>query len=377
MNQMYSMAHRYLPRSPVDPVPAQAPSLPLRDRWSLTLPGPIGRFAWSPSGRQLVVATLDGHVAILDGRRGQPLAELRAPAGPCDGPGGLAWSPCGERLAVGDGEGYMQALSPATGQPLWRHRLADAPITHLAWSPCGNFLAAATDEAVILYEPTSDPAGPVRTRVARLAGPVRCLFWLPGTSRLVAAGDLGLHVIIPRPRPGPGPEPEASVSVQWLKHPPGTLLGAAPSPDGRLVAAGLSEGGMRLWHMETGEVRTLAGPAGSARRIAWGAAGTLLAATDDSPAIAVWTLFEGRVLEDVPWRLRGHRGQVHGIGFLGAQLCSAGDDGVLRCWRQQPNAWRCTRSEHVGWPVQDLALTPATRSVAAVGADGRVWGWQR
>ena len=372
MNQMLLMAHSYVPHSSVAPAPvAPAPALSsvptLRDRWSVALTGTVGGFAWSPSGRQLAVVTLDGKGVILDGRHGQPVASFVLPPGLSGGPACLAWSPTGERVAVGDGEGHVQLLCVATGQCLSRYPLTEAPITHLAWAPGGGWLAAASGETAVLYNPASDPTTSARTRVVPLAGPVHSLFWLPGTSRLVAAGDFGLHLLALG----------ESVSVRWLKHPPGTLLGAAPSPDGRLVAAGLGEGGVRLWNVETGEVRTLAGPAGPTRRIAWGASGTLLAAADDGTTITIWSLFDHQVLADKPRRLRGYRGQVHGLEFLGAQLFSAGDDGVLRCWRQHPGGWRCTRSEHVGWPVQHLALAPATRSVAAVGTEGRVWSWQR
>lgn len=367
MNQMLLMAHSYVSCPSVVSAPASPPAPTLRDRWSLALTGAVGAFAWSPSGRQLAVVTLDGKVVVLDGRHGQLLASLAIPPGPPGGPACLAWSPTGERLAVGDGEGHVQLLCLATGQCLSRHPLTETPITHLAWAPGGGWLAAATGETAILYNPASDPAVSSRTRVVPLAGPVQSLFWLPGTSRLVAAGDFGLHLLAIG----------ESVSVRWLKHPPGTLVGAAPSPDGHLVAAGLGEGGVRVWRMETGEVRTLAAPAGPTRRIAWGANAALLAAVDEGPTIRVWSLFEHHILADKPRQLRGYCGRVHGLEFIGGQLFSAGDDGVLRCWRQHPGGWRCTRSEHVGWPVQNLALAPATRSVAAVGTEGRVWSWQR
>lgn len=362
MNQMLLMAHSYVPSPLGASAPAAPPVSTLRDRWCLALPGAVGALAWSPSGRQLAVVTLDGQVIVLDGRHGQPLASLAIPLGP----GCLAWSPTGDRLAVGDGEGHVQLLCLSTGQCLSRHPLTETSITHLAWASGGGWLAAATGETAILYKPASDPAASSRTHIVPLAGPVQSLFWLPGTSHLVAAGDFGLHVLAIG----------ESVSVRWLKHPPGTLLAAAPSPDGHLVAAGLGEGGVRLWRVETGEVRTLEGPEGPARRIAWGATGALLAAAGEGPTITVWSLFDHHIVADKSRQLSGYRGQAHGIEFIGAQLFSAGDDGLLRCWRQHPCGWRCTRSEHVGWPVQNLALAPATRSVTAVGTEGRVWSWQ-
>ncbi|HEX2568070.1 MAG TPA: hypothetical protein VH877_00840 [Polyangia bacterium] len=356
-----------MPCSSAAAAPASSPAPVLRDRWSLALAGAIGAVAWSPSGRQLAVVTLDGKAIILDGRHGQPLASWAVPTGPSGVPGCLAWSPTGDRLAVADGEGHVQLFCLTTGQCLSRQSLTETPITHLAWAPGGAWLAAATGETAILYQPTSTPEASPRPHVVPLAGPVQSLFWLPGSARLAAAGDFGLHLLAIG----------ESVSVRWLKHPAGQLLGATPSPDGRLVAAGLAEGGVRLWDVETGAAHTLEGPGGPARRVAWGAAGTLLAAADDGPAIAVWALFDHRVVADKPRRLHGYRGQVHGLEFIGAQLFSAGDDGLLRCWRQHPGGWRCTRSEHVGWPVQNLVLTTATRSVTAVGSEGRVWSWQR
>lgn len=105
----------------------------------------------------------------------------------------------------------------------------------------------------------------------------------------------------------------------------------AISPAG-VVAAGLAEGGVRVW--EAGRERLITGPPTGVTTITFSPAGDYLAAAGADGPVLVWEMATGRQ----PHTLAGHARPVTALAFSadGRWLATAGLDGATRVWAIGP-----------------------------------------
>ena len=98
-----------------------------------------------------------------------------------------------------------------------------------------------------------------------------------------------------------------------------------------IVAAGYSDGSIRLWDPETAECKaTLHGHRNGISALALSANAELLASGARDTDIVVWDTAG----ESGLYRLKGHTDQVNGVAFLDGEnkLLSSGKDACLRVW---------------------------------------------
>lgn len=147
----------------------------------------------------------------------------------------------------------------------------------------------------------------------------------------------------------------------------------AYSPDGRLLAVGVSEAvslhdattldDRGTWFDHTGRITSLA----------WSADSTLLAsgASDDSD-VRIWDVATGRVLR----RLSGHTGWIRSLAFApdGTLLASGSTDQTVRIWDAATGQLRATLSGHAGF-IGGVAFSPDGATLASASRDGSVRLW--
>lgn len=105
------------------------------------------------------------------------------------------------------------------------------------------------------------------------------------------------------------------------------------TPDSRLIAAGLSNGTIRLWTTDTGQtVRTLSGHRYAVRAINISSDGQFLVSGSSDQTIKVWNLQTGQVLQTI--RLQPSDGMIHQVLISpdGRRIASATNNNKLQLW---------------------------------------------
>ncbi|MCS6938528.1 MAG: PQQ-binding-like beta-propeller repeat protein [Roseiflexus sp.] len=117
----------------------------------------------------------------------------------------------------------------------------------------------------------------------------------------------------------------------WFDH-TGKITSLAWSADSALLASGASDDNeIRIWDAATGRViRRLSGHTGWIRSLAFAPSGTLLASGSTDQTVRIWDAATGQLLAT----LSGHTGFIGGVAFSpdGATLASASRDGSVRLW---------------------------------------------
>ena len=172
------------------------------------------------------------------------------------------------------------------------------------------------------------------------------------------------------------PAAELTTSQRWSGF-PDWVMSVAFAPDGHLLAAG-SYDIVKLWDVDAGEeVETLKIGAGFVRSLAFNADGTRMAVGTYQRA-EIWDVKSRMLLR----QLTGIRGYTTGVAFLGDDVLTSSEDGVVRRWNGSDGSL-IQAFEAVEQPIQGLAISPdGTMLAAACGDETRlsqkgmvlVWG---
>jgi WD40 repeat protein/DNA-binding SARP family transcriptional activator len=241
-----------------------SPTLPCCDTVTPEAPA----FALSPDGTEFAVATADSKVGVFSATtlRREMSFEIGSRGSPVTA---LSWAPTGTTLAVGAHDGIVQVWD-LTGSPRLEHSLVGlAPlpgqveaIQSLAFSPDGQMLAASDKSE------GSAVGHNIMSPVATLA------IWDVGTGGMITTpAELGAG---------------AGLTASDV---------LAFSPDGKLLAASLLTGGVRVFDPRSGRVlRTLADPGNETVSLAFAPTGDLLAGGTLNGTVELWDPVTGKRL---------------------------------------------------------------------------------
>jgi WD40 repeat protein len=325
-------------------------------------------FALTPDSASVVTASPDGELAWwnLPSREKTRALEL------AEGYHPVALSQDGLTAAVGI-DGGIQLVDVRTGKVRRARRVLAGEPAWLLFSPDGEtVVSTGPDGAVTLWDVESaTPRAMLHGHSAAVGQPV----FSPDGARLYTASDDGTAIAwdldgnrrLGRPftfthdRPyGPVFERTAKVAFRW-RH-PGRF-----SPDGRLIAVGLKQEGIRLWDATA---LTPAGPplretGGEVKALAFSSDGRTLAAVTLDGKATIWDV-ESRSVRKGPFRVDRSYAVGVSISADGTMLATAGSDGV-KIWRLASGAGLGAIGG--GRPADDVAFSP-TGSLVAFVRDG-------
>jgi WD40 repeat protein/serine/threonine protein kinase len=293
------------------------PSIP-RDHAGATR----GAIAFTRDGAMLAIAQSARLVRLIDVATNRELASLEA-----FHPGiinDLAFSPDDGQLAVGCEGHEMQ---------VWDMR----------------FLRRSLAAIGLDWEQPSLPSGPTPA-----SQPIRARI-LPGDLRpAIAAGRIGDEV------------------RRFLGH-TDAVTGVAFSPDGRLGIAAGADATIRMWEIETGDLRRVfQSQGGSVNDLAIAPDGRRILSAHSDGTLRLWDVGDGKEIRP----FRGHSGEVEAVVVSadGHHALSGGEDCTLRLWDVE-TGMELRRFDGHTMRVRVVALSPDGRLALSGGADGSMRLW--
>ena len=162
--------------------------------------------------------------------------------------------------------------------------------------------------------------------------------------------------------------------LAWQAH-TDTVRALAFNPDGRTLATGSWDGGIKLWDSESGALLWTSWYSDNIECLAFSPDGYTLASGGGDATIQFWDAASGNHRQT----LSNQNGPVFALAWSpdGSLLASGSIDGVIRLWEQpfgpsEPSLRRL--SGHTGW-VLGLAFAPDGRTLASGSWDATVRLW--
>jgi WD40 repeat protein len=282
--------------------------------------------------------------------------ELIVQTGHADNVNSVAFSPDGRLLASASIDGVIKIWDAATGFEVRMFAGHSSSLNSIVFSPDGKLLAAGTgDFTVILWEVATGAM--LRT----LKGHVRVVNSVAFSpdGRTIVSGSGGIYY-------GKGEntiklwEVNTGALLRTLPGHAEEVYSVAFSPDGKIIASGSGDKKIKLWDAVTGKrLRTLEGHSKAISSVAFIPDGKGLVSGSHDATIKLWDLTTGRQLQT----LTGHSGQIETIALSpdGKLLTSGGEDRAIRLWEMT-----------TGKALQTLAGHPRTVFAVAFSPDGKM-----
>jgi WD40 repeat protein/energy-coupling factor transporter ATP-binding protein EcfA2 len=315
--------------------------------------------AWGPGGRQVATAAYYG-VKLWDTATGEFITGLETPTYQNLS---VSWSPGGKELVGASVDGNLYVWDINTKEPITTLTGHKAAVWSVSWNPTGRWLASAGEDNTIRLWNTE-----TWENVATLTGHtavIRALAWSPDGQRLASGSDDGTARVW---------HLEADKSVQTLTSESGFVLDAKWGPDGQGVAwINHDTSSIQLWNTESGTRTTITTEhTNSIQRIAWSPDGRQLATAAADQTVQIYDANTARRLTTSG----SHTDAVSDIAWSpdGKHLASSSYDDTVRIW-DVPTGQVLYIMNHDS-AVNAVAWSPDGRWIASASSDKTVREWE-
>ena len=342
--------------------------------------------ALSPDGETLAAGDADGTVTLFDTDTYEVVGEHQAPGTAYV----IAFDPQGNSLAVAEDSsatGTLQILDAATGRVRSSTSLAAgqgfANFGMVIYAPDGRslFVPYSRGHSFFMRRYDARRGTPLGTPVRVSPIPDGTVPLMTPDGRLLVLADRGGRGLPPRDQLDQADavvKAIDAVTLRVIRRYPVGGGGTAVSPDGRTLAIGAPDGGLRLLDLASGRVRTLTGRQDQRLEpMAFSPDGRTLSTAEDGGNVILWDVDEGIPTETLAGRALGAERQAFSPD--GRTLYTAGNDGRVIVWdvagnrrlgRPFPRGLGGWERGHKNPPA--FALSPDGRTVAFARLDGRV-----
>jgi WD40 repeat protein len=284
--------------------------------WYVALTDHIIDLQWSPCGKLLAAATVEGAIAVIEDRGNE--AFFYQVGQHQRGANAVAWSRDGQRLASSGQDGVVQLWTRdqwhqperLSNHESWVSRVAFSSRRDvMAWA-AGKVLRVANLTGEVFYESDQHDS-----TIAEFA-------WSPDGKSVgvVAYNGVTVHA------PGQTAEPR---KYAWK----GSSLSLAWSPDAKYIATGEQDSTVHFWHVKSGKDARMAGFPTKVLELSWHHSSRWLI-TSGGSALVLWDCSGAGPAGRKPKVWENHPGKVSQVAFQprGDFLLSVDQTGVLILW---------------------------------------------
>ena len=319
----------------------------------------VGQISFSPDGRRLAAANIDGVSKVWDLAAREELLILPPDGQPAKA---IAYSPDGRFLATGGDEGVVTLWDANEGTQILTTTLGGI-IHSVTFSPDGSSVAAASEDgrAKIWDMTTGDEVA----NLSRTSGMYDVAFMADG--RLAMAGQDGVTRVW---------DPVTGQQALALTASASTVIGVAGNPDGSLIATSSYDGSVRLWDAAPGhELLTIHAHDGIVWNVVAFPDGRQFASAGVDGTVKIWEAGTGHLLRT----LTGGDEAVPGFTGLaispdGTKLAGGGMDGTVTIWDSGSGNIAMTLPGHMNM-VTGLAFSEDGTRLATASWDSTAKVW--
>jgi WD40 repeat protein/transcriptional regulator with XRE-family HTH domain len=287
----------------------------------LTLNGHTGwvsGVAFSPNGKSLASASLDGTVkvwSLLSGAETVAVSSAPASSGTR-----VMFSPDGTMFATNGGDGSATLWDTHTGEPRLTLRGHNMAVLNVAFNFDGAYFATGSlDGTTIIWDTAT---GKKQFTLKGHAEGVRDLAFSPDGSLLASGGFDGTAKIW---------DIKTGSLIHEIAGHQGIVLGVAFSLDGTRLATSSTDATVMIWDVKTGKLLfTLSGHDAGIRDLAYSPDGALLATGSGDGTAILWNATTGSHV----FTLIGHSSGIQSVAFSpdGKYLATGSEDDTAKLW---------------------------------------------
>jgi WD40 repeat protein len=320
----------------------------------------VGQISFSPDGKYLATANMDGVSTIWELRTFRKVLSLAAfetlP------PKAIDYSPNGKLLANGGDAGIVRVWDAESGTELFSRDLGGI-IHAVTFSPDGKYLAAASEDGGIKVWDTG--TGEVVSSPPRQSGIYGTAFLAEGT--YATTGQDGTTRVW---------DPLTGQQVLLLAGPTSTVISVDGSPDGKRIVTGAYDGSLRIWDATPGrEFMTIPGHAGIVWKVAYSPDGKRLASASVDGTVKVWDASSGALLLSITGGEDVADGLISVAFSPDGKLIAAGNmAGRITIWDSHSGEIVNSLNAHKAMAVE-LAFSPDGKRLASASWDGTAKVW--